>query len=84
MRNKLSQTNKNPGASIKAISHHYDLGNDFYKLWLDEQMNYSCAHWQNADTLEEAQVAKIKHHIQQAKIKKAIVSLISVAVGATA
>ena len=44
------------------ISHHYDLGNDFYKLWLDEQMVYTCAYFPTPDaTLEEAQAAKMDH-----------------------
>ncbi len=44
------------------ISHHYDLGNDFYKLWLDEQMLYTCAYFPTPDaTLEEAQAAKMDH-----------------------
>ena len=40
-------------------AHHYDLGNDFYRLWLDESMTYSCAYWdEGCQTLEEAQAAK--------------------------
>lgn len=42
-----------------AISHHYDVGNDFYKLVLGEAMTYSCARFTEPDTtLEEAQSAK--------------------------
>ncbi len=39
------------------IQYHYDLGNDFYKLFLDESMTYSCAYFKNwdSDTLEDAQ-----------------------------
>jgi cyclopropane-fatty-acyl-phospholipid synthase len=44
------------------ISHHYDLGNDFYKIWLDEQMVYTCAYFPTPDAgLEEAQAAKMDH-----------------------
>ncbi|CDR09257.1 SAM-dependent methyltransferase [Streptomyces iranensis] len=44
----------------KAISHHYDVGNDFYELVLGPSMVYSCAYWDRADsTLEEAQRAKL-------------------------
>jgi cyclopropane-fatty-acyl-phospholipid synthase len=45
------------------IHHHYDLGNDFYQLWLDaEAMQYTCAYFPQADaTLEAAQVAKLDH-----------------------
>ena len=42
------------------ISYHYDLGNDFYRLWLDPKMIYSCAYFQNQlDSLEQAQTQKI-------------------------
>ncbi|MEF8793162.1 cyclopropane-fatty-acyl-phospholipid synthase family protein [Thiohalorhabdus sp.] len=44
------------------VHHHYDLGNDFYALWLDEEMVYTCAyfpHWEAS--LEEAQRAKMDH-----------------------
>ena len=41
------------------ISSHYDIGNDFYRLWLDETMSYSCGYFQNpGNTLFEAQMAK--------------------------
>ncbi|MEM7424004.1 MAG: cyclopropane-fatty-acyl-phospholipid synthase family protein, partial [Pseudomonadota bacterium] len=43
-------------------AHHYDLGNDFYRLWLDPDMQYSCAFWEEGvETLEEAQRAKKRH-----------------------
>lgn len=44
------------------IHRHYDLGNDFYRLWLDDRMLYTCAYYPSpAVTLEEAQVAKMDH-----------------------
>jgi len=44
-----------------AIRHHYDVGNDFYRLFLDEQLVYSCAYWvPGADRLELAQLAKLE------------------------
>src|SRR5712691_6495104 len=44
------------------IHYHYDLGNDFYRLWLDEQLVYTCAYFPTAQTgLEAAQVAKLEH-----------------------
>jgi cyclopropane-fatty-acyl-phospholipid synthase len=43
----------------RAVRHHYDAGNDFFKLFLDDSMTYSCAYWRNgATSLEEAQDAK--------------------------
>ena len=44
------------------IHHHYDIGDDFYRLWLDEQMLYTCAYFATpAATLEEAQRAKMDY-----------------------
>src|SRR5271167_4124974 len=49
-----------PYGSSKNIHHHYDLPTDFYKLWLDQQLVYTCAYFPNEDTsLEEAQEAKL-------------------------
>jgi cyclopropane-fatty-acyl-phospholipid synthase len=48
--------------ACKNIHHHYDLGNDFYRLWLDEQMVYTCAYFgEAAYSLEQAQTAKMDH-----------------------
>jgi len=44
------------------VQHHYDIGNDFYKLWLDREMVYTCAYFPSpALGLEEAQVAKLDY-----------------------
>ena len=44
------------------VHHHYDLGNDFYRMWLDDRMVYTCAYFEPSDlTLAEAQVAKLDH-----------------------
>ena len=49
------------GQAQKNVAHHYDLGNDFYKLFLDEGMNYSCAYFRNDnETLEQAQRNKLR------------------------
>src|SRR5687767_1471982 len=46
----------------KAIQYHYDVSNDFYRLWLDPQMVYTCAYFSRTDDdLETAQVAKLDH-----------------------
>ncbi len=39
---------------------HYDVGNDLYTRMLDKRMNYTCAYWKNAKTLDEAQEAKLE------------------------
>lgn len=38
---------------------HYDLGNDFYQAMLDPRMTYTCGYWRQADTLQQAQEAKL-------------------------
>jgi cyclopropane-fatty-acyl-phospholipid synthase len=44
------------------VHHHYDIGNDFYWLWLDDQLLYTCAYYSRPDmTLEQAQIAKMDH-----------------------
>jgi cyclopropane-fatty-acyl-phospholipid synthase len=44
------------------IQRHYDLGNDFYALWLDERMAYTCAYFPTPTaSLEDAQLAKMEH-----------------------
>lgn len=48
-----------PEGSLKNIAAHYDLGNEFYRLWLDRSMAYSCNIFEKEDaTLEEAAIAK--------------------------
>jgi cyclopropane-fatty-acyl-phospholipid synthase len=54
------QSANSPTAARTNVHRHYDLGNDFYRLWLDEQMVYTCAYFPDpAATLEDAQVAKM-------------------------
>ncbi|APR07813.1 Cyclopropane-fatty-acyl-phospholipid synthase [Lentilactobacillus parabuchneri] len=49
-------------ASESDIQKHYDIGNDFYRLWLDKSMTYSCAYFEHDDdTLEQAQLNKDRH-----------------------
>jgi cyclopropane-fatty-acyl-phospholipid synthase len=57
----LHALNRNTRAgSRKNIAAHYDLGNDFYQLWLDRKMMYSSAYFDSPETsLEEAAVAKL-------------------------
>ncbi|WP_369366600.1 class I SAM-dependent methyltransferase [Streptomyces sp. CG4] len=44
----------------QAISHHYDVGNDFYEIVLGPSMVYSCAYWEDGATLEDAQRDKLE------------------------
>ena len=49
------------GKAQQNVAHHYDLGNDFYKLFLDEGLQYSCAYFTKDDnTLEQAQRNKLR------------------------
>lgn len=57
-----------PGASKVAIQHHYDVGNEFYRLCLGPTMTYSCALWEDGDTLEQAQIRKMDYHLDQANV----------------
>jgi cyclopropane-fatty-acyl-phospholipid synthase len=44
------------------VAHHYDIGNDFYRLWLEEDMQYSCGYFTDpANSLEQAQLDKKAH-----------------------
>ncbi|MEM7178695.1 MAG: cyclopropane-fatty-acyl-phospholipid synthase family protein, partial [Pseudomonadota bacterium] len=43
------------------VAHHYDLGNAFYRLWLDRDMQYSCGYFDGTDDLETAQILKKRH-----------------------
>ena len=52
------------------VNHHYDLGNDFYKLWLDERMLYTCAYYETPGTgLAQAQLAKLDHVCRKLRLK---------------
>ena len=52
------------------IHRHYDLGNEFYRLWLDREMLYTCAYFPTADvTLEQAQVAKMDHVCRKLRLR---------------
>ncbi|MBU2953309.1 SAM-dependent methyltransferase [Marinobacter sp. F3R08] len=53
------------------IHHHYDLGNEFYQLWLDSaEMQYTCAYYETPNlTLEQAQLAKLEHVCRKLRLK---------------
>ncbi|MGD9000563.1 MAG: cyclopropane-fatty-acyl-phospholipid synthase family protein [Granulosicoccaceae bacterium] len=60
-----------PDGSKRHIHHHYDIGNDFYRLWLDKHaMQYTCAYYPSRDTtLEDAQIAKMDHVARKLQLK---------------
>lgn len=52
------------------IASHYDLGNDFFRLYLDDSMTYSCAYFHTPqDTLEQAQRQKIEHSLRKLRLQ---------------
>jgi cyclopropane-fatty-acyl-phospholipid synthase len=55
----------------RQIQSHYDVGNDFYRLWLDDTMTYTCAYYKTPkDTLEQAQRQKIDHVLRKLRLEK--------------
>ena len=58
-------------ASRRHVRHHYDLGNDFYRLWLDAAMVYTCAYFPSPDAaLEDAQVAKLDRVCRKLRLRR--------------
>ena len=52
------------------MRHHYDVGNDFYALWLDRRMVYSCAYFPTGtEDLEAAQEAKLEHICRKLRLR---------------
>ena len=59
-RRRLWMRSNSRGRSAANVGHHYDLGNDFYRLWLDRRMVYTCAYYATPEmSLDEAQEAKL-------------------------
>lgn len=53
------------------VTYHYDIGNDFYKLWLDDTLSYSCAYFKNEnESLGEAQLNKIHHLLKKLNLSE--------------
>jgi cyclopropane-fatty-acyl-phospholipid synthase len=56
--------------AAKNVQHHYDLSNDFYRLWLSDDLNYSCAYWPaGTQSLEQAQQLKMAHIAAKLQVK---------------
>jgi len=59
------------GRDRSAIAFHYDVSNDFYKLWLDKSMVYSCAYFQSTEMgIEEAQASKLDYICRKLRLKR--------------
>jgi cyclopropane-fatty-acyl-phospholipid synthase len=67
----LQQGRRNTLAGSRAnIHHHYDIGNEFYSLWLGSTMAYTCAYFPSPSaTLDEAQEAKMRHVSQKLRLR---------------
>ena len=66
---RLQQVNT-VGRARKNVAHHYDLSGEIYRLFLDEDMQYSCAYFERPDmTLDEAQLAKKRHIASKLRLK---------------
>ena len=62
---KLMFTSQSKKNQEKEVTSHYDIGNDFYSLWLDETMSYSCGYFKHeTDTLYEAQCNKVERILE--------------------
>jgi cyclopropane-fatty-acyl-phospholipid synthase len=56
--------------SRENIHHHYDIGNDFYALWLGDTMAYTCAYYPTPEaSLDEAQIAKFDHVCRKLQLR---------------
>ncbi|CAM3533763.1 cyclopropane-fatty-acyl-phospholipid synthase family protein [Deinococcus saxicola] len=54
----------------QAVQYHYDVSNDFYKLWLDQRMVYSCAYFPSGtETLDQAQTAKLEYICRKLRLR---------------
>ncbi|CAI2475780.1 cyclopropane fatty acyl phospholipid synthase [Serratia proteamaculans] len=59
---------------------HYDIGNDLFRAMLDPYMQYSCGYWKEAETLEQAQLAKLKMICEKLQLKPGM-SLLDIGCG---
>ncbi|RAK08444.1 cyclopropane-fatty-acyl-phospholipid synthase [Halanaerobium saccharolyticum] len=65
------QTSDSPAEEEAGVRKHYDIGNDFFKLWQDDTMTYSCAYFRNEDDdLKDAQLQKIDHVLKKVNLKE--------------
>ena len=66
----LWQRSNGVEAARENVHRHYDLGNEFYRLWLDREMVYTCAYYPTREcTLEEAQIAKMDRVCRKLRLK---------------
>lgn len=73
-RRMINWVNRSRSSSLRLardnIHHHYDIGNEFYRLWLDDEMLYTCAYYPSIDaSLEEAQRAKMDYVCRKLRLR---------------
>lgn len=73
---KLIYTSVSKKNQKKEVTSHYDIGNDFYKLWLDDTLSYSCGYFKHPDdTLYQAQVNKVDYILQKLYLQEGMTLL---------
>ena len=73
---KLMHTSLSKKVQSEEIQEHYDIGNDFYSLWLDPTLSYSCAYFKNpGDSLYTAQMNKIDYILEKLHLEKGMTLL---------
>ncbi|MDO5520435.1 MAG: cyclopropane-fatty-acyl-phospholipid synthase family protein [bacterium] len=78
---KLLFTSSSKKNQKKEVTSHYDIGNDFYRLWLDQTMSYSCAYFKSeTDTLTQAQINKVDHILEKLQLQQGM-SLLDIGCG---
>lgn len=62
---------RTPKSDTQAVRYHYDVSNEFYELWLDRQMVYSCAYFKTGtEDIHQAQEQKLDHICRKLQLKK--------------
>lgn len=78
---KLIFTSTSKKNQAKEVASHYDIGNDFYKIWLDETLSYSCGYFRTEnDTLYQAQQNKVDYILGKLYLKEGM-SLLDIGCG---
>lgn len=78
---KIINTSTKASNQKKEVSSHYDIGNDFYKLWLDKTMSYSCAYFKSPeDSLYQAQFNKVQYILSKLNIEEGM-SIVDIGCG---
>ncbi|MBE6022164.1 MAG: class I SAM-dependent methyltransferase [Cellulosilyticum sp.] len=78
---KLLYTSTSKKNQKNEVCSHYNIGNDFYSLWLDPTLSYSCAYFENGtETLEEAQHKKVDYKLKKLNLREGM-SLLDIGCG---